>query len=158
MSQKLDMYIKVTADNFQHYVKDDVVHCTSVIARYAALNGDAIYCDSAGDPIVPDWPPMLVSAVVENAAPTLIVITYDMAMDVTNDTGFGVVVDAVAANISGAAASGDQITLTLSAAITAGEDVLLTYDASAGNAENTNVIANAVALDTINRTVTNNVT
>lgn len=155
--QLLDTYIKVTAANLAHYITNDVIHCNSVFARYAVQNGDAIYCDSAGTATVPAWPPTLMSAVVENAAPTLVVITFDMAMAVTDDTGFSVTVDGVAATISLAAASTNKITLTLSAGVANGEVVLLTYDASAGNAENTNGTPDAVSVDTVNKTVTNNV-
>lgn len=155
--QLLDMYIKVTAANLAHYVTNDVVNCNSPFARYAVQNGDATYCDSAGDAVVPAWPPTLMSAVVENAAPTLVVITFDTAMAVTDETGFSVTVDGEAATISGAAASTNKITLTLSAAITNGEALLLTYDASAGNAENTNGTPDVVSVDTVNKTVTNNV-
>ena len=155
--QLLDFYIKVTAANLMHYVTDDVVHCTSVLGRYAVLNGDAIYCDSAGDAIVPAWGPRILSAVVEDAADTLVVITYDMAMAVTDETGFGVTVDAIAATVSSAAAATNKITLTLSASILNAEDLLLSYDASTGNAENTNGTADPVAVDTVNKTVTNNV-
>ena len=157
--QLLDMYIKVTAVNLVHYVQDDVVNCTSVFARYAVQNGDATYCDSAGDAVVPAWPPVLMSGVVENATPTKVDITFDMAMAVTDDTGFSVTVDGSAATIVTpfAVASGSEITLTLSAGVANGEAVLVTYDASAGNAENTNVSADAVSVDTVNKTVVNNV-
>ena len=157
--QLLDMYVKVTAANLVHYVTDDIVHCNSVYARYWVQNGDATYCDSAGDAVVPAWPPILMSAVVENATPTKVDITFDMAMAVTDDTGFSVTVAGSAATIVTpfAVASGSEITLTLSAAVTSGQAVLVTYDASAGNAENTNTSAVAVAVDTVNKTTTNNV-
>ena len=155
--QLLDTYIKVTAANLVHYVTDDIVHCNSVFGRYAVHNGDAIYCDSVGDAIVPAWPPVIVSSVVEDAADTKIVITYDMAMAVTDDTGFSVTVAGSAATISLAAAATNKITLTLSASVTVGQEILLTYDASAGNAENTNTSADAVSVDVLLKSVTNNV-
>ena len=154
--QILDTYIKVTAANLVHYVTDDIVNCNSVFGRYAVQNGDAIYCDSAGDAIVPAWPPVIVSSAVENAADTLVVIAYDMAMAVTDDTGFSVTVAGSAATISLAAAATNKITLTLSASVTVGQEVLLTYDASAGNAANTGAVA--VSVDVLSKSVTNNVT
>lgn len=153
--QLLDMYIKVTAANLVHYVADDVVNCNSVFARYAVQNGDAIYCDSAGDAVVPGWPPVVIGAVVEDAADTKLVISYDMATAITDETGFSVTVDGEAATVSSAAASTTVITLTLSASIANAETVLLTYDASAGNVLNTS--DDAVSVDTVNMTVTNNV-
>lgn len=155
--QLLNMFVKITATNMQHYVADDVVGCNSVFARYIVKNGDATYCDSAGDAVVPAWGPSIVSLAVEDAAPTKIVIVYDMPMAITDETGFSVTVDGEAATISSAAAATNKVTLTLSAAISNAEDVLVSYDASAGNAENTNGTADAVAEDTVNKTVTNNV-
>ena len=152
--QLLDMYVKITAVKLAHWVQDDVVNCTSVNARYMVQNGEATYCDSAGDAVVPAWPPVLMSAVVENAAATLVVVTFDMAMAVTDETGFSVTVDGSNATVTLAAASASTITLTI-AAVTNGEVVLVTYDASTGNAENTS--ADAVSVDTVNKTVVNNV-
>lgn len=153
-------YMKVTAANLVHYVTDDVVSCNSVLARYAVQNGDAIYCDSAGDATVPAWPPVLMSAVVENAAAVDVVVTFDMAMAITDETGWSVTVDGVAADLDGVtpiAASGSTITVKLDTAVANGEVVLVAYDASAGNAENTNGTAVAVSVDTVNKSVTNNV-
>lgn len=155
--QLLDMYIKITAANFQQYVQDDVVNCNSVYGRHAVTAGAATYCDSAGDAVVPAWGPSVVSAAVEDAAPTLIVISYDMAMAITDKTGYSVTVDGVAATVNSAAAATNKITLTMASAIANAEVVLVTYDASAGNAENTNATADAVAVDTVNYLVTNNV-
>jgi len=155
--QLLDMYVKITAVNLAHWVQNQVVNCTSVNARYMVQNGDATYCDSAGDAVVPAWPPVLMSAVVEDADDTDVVITYDMAMAVTDETGYSVTVDGTGATVSSASASGSTITLVLSASITNGEALLLTYDASTGNAENTNGTAVAVSVDTVNKTTTNNV-
>lgn len=158
--QLLDMYIKVTAANLVHYVTNDVVNCNSVFARYAVQNGDAIYCDSAGTPIVPEWPPVLMSAVVENAAAVDVVVTFDMAMAVTDETGWSVTVAGSPATLDGVtpiAASGSTITVKLASAVTVGQEVLVTYDASAGNAQNTDATPDAVSVDTVNKTVVNNV-
>ena len=158
--QLLDMYIKVTAANLAHYVTNDVVNCNSPLARYAVQNGDATYCDSAGDAVVPAWPPTLMSAVVENAAAVDVVVTFDMAMAITDETGWSVTVDGVAASLDGVtpiAVSGSTVTVKLDTAVANGEVVLLSYDASAGNAENTNGTQDAVSVDTVNKTVTNNV-
>jgi len=158
--QILDMYIKVTAANLLHYVTNDIINCTSVLARYAVQNGDAIYCDSVGTEIVPAWGPVIINATIENAAAANIVINYDMAMAVTDETGFSVLVDGSPAALHATtpiAVAANAITLTLASAVTAGQDVLLTYDASAGNAENTNVTPDPVAVDTIIKTVVNNV-
>ena len=155
--QLLDMYVKITAVKLAHWVQNDVVNCTSVNARYTVQNGEATYCDSAGDAVVPAWGPILMSAVVENAAATHVVITYDMAMAVTDGTGFSLTVDGSAATINSASASASKITLVLSAAITNAEVLLLSYDFATGNAENTNGTADTVAQDTTNKTTTNNV-
>ena len=156
--QLLDMYVKITAVKLAHWVQDEVVNCTSVNARYMVQNGEATYCDSAGTAVVPAWPPVLMSAVVENAAAVDIVVTFDMAMAITDETGWTVSVAGSNVALDGVtpiATSGSTITVKLAAAVTAGQVVLLTYDASTGNAVSTG--ADAVSIDTVNKTTTNNV-
>lgn len=153
--QLLDMYVKITSANFQHYVQDDVVRCNSVFARAAVLGGHAIYCNSSGTEIVPSWHPEIVSAAVENATATRIDITFDMAMAITDETGWSATVAGGAATINSAAASDNEIRLTLSAAVTNGQEVLISYDASAGNTENTG--GDIVSADVVTKGVTNNV-
>jgi len=155
--QLLDMYVVITAVKLAHWVQDEVVNCTSVNARYMVQNGDATYCAANGDAVVPAWGPTLMSAVVENAADTNVVITYDMAMAVTDGTGYVLTVDGVEATINSASASGSTITLVLSASITNAEALLLSYDFATGNAENTNGTADTVAEDTVDKTTVNNV-
>ena len=115
-----------------------VWQCTDVIARYVmALGGTgdshAVLCDKDGNIISPPWGPTPLGAQIEDDADTTIEIVYDMAVDVTDLTGW-TVTGATALSIS---AVNNTLLILVSASIAPGAQVILDYNALTGNVENT---------------------
>jgi uncharacterized repeat protein (TIGR02059 family) len=80
--------------------------------------------------------PVFLSASVENASPSTIIINYDQDLNnlvVPSSSAFKVVVNSVTRTISSVSVSGKKVTLKLSAAIAYGDAVLLTYTKPSAN-------------------------
>lgn len=85
-------------------------------------------------------PPVLLSATIENAAPTILVMTFDQnIVSPTPDykTGFSVTVGGVARTISSSARQSNHAIVwhTLASAVTAGQTVLASYNIATGDLE-----------------------
>lgn len=101
----------------------------------------------------------IASGVVENAAPTLIVMALTEPGVITDETGFTISGSTLATAISGAAISGSGfgiLTLTANGAVANGETVLITYNGATGNLVNKNNAGDAAGTITAME-VTNNV-
>lgn len=81
----------------------------------------------------------LISATVENAAPTHVVLTFPSAKTELTDTDFTVTVNGVARTVSSASWTGAVITLVLASNVIVGDTVVVTFVPSGGT---TNVINN----------------
>lgn len=102
----------------------------------------------------------IASGVVENAAPTLIVLELTEPGVITDETGFTISGSTLATSISGAAISGSGfgvLTLTANGAVANGETVLISYNGATGNLVNKNNAGDTAASVT-ELEVTNNVT
>lgn len=85
-------------------------------------------------------PPTLLSATIENAAPTILVMTFDQnIVSPTPDykTGFSVTVNGVARTINSSARQSNHAIVwhTLASAVTAGQTVLASYNIATGDLE-----------------------
>ena len=116
-------------------------------AVYAGANNNkgTRTIQSFGEPVAEG----LATATVENAAPTDIVLTYNVNVKEIISS-FAATVNAAAATITNVAIAGTKITLTLSAAVTAGQTVVVTM----GGVEHTDLSQTQLT----NQAVTNNVT
>jgi len=130
--QYFDVYVKIINAKFvpMDLPVDYVYRCNGVLARYMVANGDAIHCDSSGDPQVPAWPPALVGTIADGVTVTL---DYDISMLIDSQLGLTVTVDSVEATITGVAASDTNVDITLAAAITAGQNVVVDYSSALGS-------------------------
>ena len=99
--------------------------------------------------------PVIIAAVVEDAADTIIVLTYNVAVALTDETGFTVSGSAAATTISSAAVQTNKsiVHLTANGSVIDTETVLLSY--SAGNV--ISVDDGDSAVDQTDFEVTNNV-
>ena len=99
--------------------------------------------------------PEFISAVVADATPTKITLTFNTEVALTDATGFTVSGSTLATSISSAVVETDKtlVTLTANGAVANGETVLISYNGSTGN-----VVSDADAAKTItDGAVTNNV-
>lgn len=139
MPQFSKLYVKIVNQPFipMNLPVGFVWQVNDVVARYVISTGAAILTNSAGVPVDPQWRPQYLGAKIDNAAPTLVQISYDQTMVVTDDTGFTVEVEGSPVVIVSAVANGNDIDLTIPA-VSAGESVTFSYDSETGNAEDTN--------------------
>ena len=137
-----DHYVVITNSSFLGDLLDDgdIWACPEVTAKWVVDLGFGFYADSAGDAAVAPWgtsvdvpTPVLQSAHVTDAAPTLVVMDFSGCVQVTDISGITVEVDSVAASQEGVAAVDDQLTVTLSSAVANGEVVTFTYNDIPGN-------------------------
>jgi hypothetical protein len=143
----------------------DVKQCNNVFGKWVVDHGYGFSCDSGGTATAPPWgstgpnvpAPQLESGVVEDAAPTIVVLDFDGAVSVTDETGMTVDVDTTPATINNVSADGDQLSITLSSAISNGEVVEFSYNSGTGNLVAAGEGGAAVASIT-DAPVTNNVT
>lgn len=79
--------------------------------------------------------PAFVSASVENAAPTKLVITYNMTLTsiVPSASSFAVSVNSASRTVSSVAVSGTTVTLTLSSAVASGNTIKVSYTKPSSN-------------------------
>lgn len=98
----------------------------------------------------------IVSGVVEDAAPTAIVMQLNQPGDITDETGFTISGSTAATSISAAAVVGGVLTLTANGAVANGETVLISYNGATGNLVNDNNAGDAAGSIT-DMEVTNNV-
>jgi len=155
MAQFFNVFVKITGQAFipMGLPVDYVWEVNDVVARYVVNNGDAVYCDSAGVPIVPPWPPTIQGIIADGVTVTL---DYDLDMLIDSQLGLTILVDEVEATISGVAATDSNVDITVSAAITAGQVVEVAYNSGAGNIRS-DATAPADAAS-FNSTVASNVT
>ena len=102
--------------------------------------------------------PTLASAVVENAAPTDLVITCSENIAADDARGFSVYVDGLGVGFSQVATvSTTDITIVLDTAIANGEVVTYDYDTDAGTGSVKSVDDSALMASSTGNTVVNNV-
>lgn len=114
---------------------DTVFYDNLASLNYALANGsstDAITYGPFGQKTTTSLgtTPTLVSAVIENAAPTILVLTYSANVVATAyDTGVSVTVNAVARTVSSAARQSNHaiIWVTLASGVTTGQTVLVSF-------------------------------
>ena len=102
--------------------------------------------------------PALVSLIIANAAPTVVVLTYDMLLDNTKIPGvssYSVMSGSTPLTVSSVSVSQYTVKLTLSTAVKYGDAITLSYTAPGTNAVQT--ASGGVAINQSGRTVTNNV-
>ncbi len=101
--------------------------------------------------------PVFVSAAVENANPSVLSMTYNLALAniVPANSSFSVIVNTVARNVSSISISGTKVLLTLSSPLVSGDVVTVAYTLPAANPIQTAAGGNAVTLSA--QPVTNNV-
>jgi hypothetical protein len=101
--------------------------------------------------------PLVLTQVVENAAPTKWVFVFDEAVAITNATGWALLIDDVAGTISGVIGTGtDTLTFTTTETVLTGEVLTVQYIGTAGNVTS---VASSDAMSNIttsNTKVTNN--
>lgn len=105
------------------------------VLNYALADGGSSYAVSYGDfaqktQTLLGVTPTIVTAVIENAAPTIIVLTFSAAVVASvYATGFSCTVNAVARGINSVARQSNHaiLWLTLASAPTAGQTVLLSF-------------------------------
>ena len=102
-------------------------------------------------------PPVYVSSVIENAAPTKLVITYNLSLAnvVPAVSAFAVKVNSVARSVSSVAVSGTKVTLTLSSPVLFGNTITAAYTKPSTNPLQTTSGGQAATIGA--QTVTNNV-
>ncbi len=102
--------------------------------------------------------PVYVSSVIENAAPAVLVMTYNMnlANIVPATTAFTVMVNSVSRAVNTVTVSGTQVRLTLASAVAAGNIVTVAYTKPATTPLQTSAGDQAASITA--RSVTNNVT
>ena len=140
----LEHYVKITSTDFlPDMLSDgDVWPCNLVTAKWVVDHGYGFYSDSAGVAATPPWgssgpdvpAPVYSDGEVDTGTPTDIILDFDSALQVTDDTGMTVEVAAVGATITTVSADGDKVTITLSVAVTTGQAVTFAYD-GLGNLE-----------------------
>jgi len=101
--------------------------------------------------------PVFTGASVENSAPSVVVMNYDLALAATTPSAsaFTVTVNSSARTVSSVAVSGTQVRLTLSSPVVYGNTVTLAYARPSSNALQTS--AGGVAASLSSQTVTNRV-
>jgi uncharacterized repeat protein (TIGR02059 family) len=101
--------------------------------------------------------PAYVSSVAENTTPTVITMTYNMALAnvIPAATAFSVLVNSASRPVSAVAISGTKVQLTLTSAIHFGDIVTVTYTKPAANPLQTS--AGGVAAGISTQPVTNNI-
>ncbi len=102
--------------------------------------------------------PVFKSAVVESAAPTILVVTYDISLNgtiVPAASAFSVLVNSAADAVKSLAISGTTVKLTLASALKSGDVVKISYTKPASNPVQTTAGGIAESLASI--TVTNNI-
>lgn len=118
--------------NISQFNREVVVGGVAYQVTYGPT-GQAIYTAQGA-------PPTLLSAVIENAAPTILVMTFDQNMvspGTDYKTGFSVKVAAVARTISSSARQSNHAIIwhTLASAVTVGQAVLASYNIATGDLE-----------------------
>ncbi len=105
----------------------------------------------------PPASPVYVSSVVENATPSVIEITYSLALAIVVPTtsAFSVQVNSVARSINSVSVSGTKVSLTLSVPVVNGNTVTVAYTAPSSNPLQTS--AGGKAASHAAQTVTNRV-
>lgn len=142
----------------------DRVNTTAGDNALIALTAELVIMDAQADitfPVEQVEPNGLkiASGVVENAAPTLIVLALTEPGVITDETGFTISGSTLATAISGAAISGagfGVLTLTANGVVANGETVLISYNGVTGNLVNKNNAGDTAASIT-ELEVTNNV-
>lgn len=101
--------------------------------------------------------PVFTGASVENSAPSVIVMNYDLALTTTTPSAsaFAVSVNSSARTVSSVAVSGTQVRLTLSSPVVYGNTVVLAYNKPSSSPLQTS--AGGVAASFSSQTVTNRV-
>ncbi len=105
-----------------------------------------------------DAVPVFINATVENTAPSVVNMNYDLDLNnltVPAASSFTVLVNSTARSVSSVSVSGKKVLLTLSPAVSYGDNILMSYNVPASNALQTSTGKEAAALSA--RSVTNNV-
>ena len=129
---------------------------------YAGNAPDLGAFESGGTAITPPPPPVTPSpvigtSVVQNATPSLLEMTYDLALSTTiipAASAYTVLVNGVAATVSTVAITGSKVQLTLSTAIKYSDIILVSYAKPATNPLQST--AGGIAITFSSRAITNN--
>ena len=134
----LEHYVTITTGAFMPDLLSDgdVWPCNLVTAKWVVDHGYGFYSDAAGVAATPPWgstggdvpAPEFSDGWVNTGTPTEILVDFDSALQVTDETGMTVEVAAAGASIVSATASGDLLTITLTVAVTTGQGVTFAYD------------------------------
>jgi uncharacterized repeat protein (TIGR02059 family) len=118
---------------------------------------DAITGKSVTNKINPPPSPVYVSSVIENAAPSLIEMTYNLSLAniVPAASAFSVSVNSAARNVSSVAVSGTKVLLTLASPVVYGNSVTVAYTKPSANPLQTSSGGQAATISA--HTVTNKV-
>ena len=106
---------------------------------------------------LPPLAPVYVSSAVENAAPSLLTMTFDLALNnstVPGTSSFNVLVNSITIAINSISISGNKVQLSLSSPITIGDIVTVSYLKPSQNTLQT--ISGGEATSLSNKSVTNN--
>ena len=101
--------------------------------------------------------PVYISAVIENATPSLLAMTYDLSLNnliVPAASSYNILVNSVASTVNTVAISGSTVQLTLASAVKQGDIISVSYTKPAANPLQTT--AGGAAADIIAKSVTNN--
>ena len=101
---------------------------------------------------VPAAVPVFTSSVVENASPSLLVMTYDLSLNnliIPAVSAFSVSVNSVARTVSAVAVSGTNVQLTLASAVKYGEIVKVSYVKPATNPLQTATGGQAISISAL---------
>jgi uncharacterized repeat protein (TIGR02059 family) len=107
--------------------------------------------------ITPAVVPQFVSAVIENAAPSLLVITYDLTLNnskLAETSSFNVSVNSVARKVNSIAIYDKKVQLTLASEVKADDIISVSYTKPANNPLQT--ISGGLAANLVSRSVVNN--
>jgi hypothetical protein len=124
---------------------------TDVTASYEGKQVTAMLTVTA-----PATPPTLQSAVVEDASPETVVLTFDREVALTaseSTAGFSVTAAGDAVTLDGASAAGQTVDLALSRSVAPGTELTVAYDGSGNLQSSTGAVA-----DAFEQSVTNGVT
>lgn len=108
-------------------------------------------------PTTPAPVPLFISAIIENATPAILEMTYDLSLNnsvIPSASTFKIMVNSVARIVNSVAISGKKVQLTLATEVKAGDIISVSYTKPANSFLQT--AAGGTAADIITKSVTNN--
>ena len=144
-AKSLGAQIDALADRINDRCSDDGTEegtpDTTVNTQVVAIVAAVVLINAQIDVLFPvqnmgnDYPNAF-EAVVEDATPTKIAVSFTSNVDVTDGTGWTVAGSTLATTVSSAAAADNIVTLTMDGAVANGETVTVSYNGATGNVVN----------------------